>query len=145
MTIRQFIMPSALGLLGLLALAGCSSAKPEASVLATGVDLFHRASNEQRPSRADALRTIECHDAEVCAAKASCVEATAATAAALRLKQEAEAVLAAVEARTTSPDDPAVKALPAKLERASTLLTQGHDAMPACDKKILILRERYGL
>jgi len=81
----------------------------------------------------------------VCAAKARCVEATTATAGALRLKQEAETVLDEVEAAKRPPDDPALRALPAKLDEASRLLKTGHEAMPSCDEKILVLRERYGL
>ncbi len=129
----------------LAALVRCSSAKPEAATLVSSVELFHRASNEERPGRADAIGAVPCHDAEVCAAKAACADATASTAAALRLKNEGEVLLSAVQARTTSADDPAVKALPAKLDQASALLKRGHDAMPACDHKILVLRERYGL
>jgi len=109
------------------------------------VDQFHRASNEDRPSRADALAVVSCADKEVCAAKAACLEATRPTAEALRLKHEAEAVLAEVEGGRTSPLDPVLKALPTKLDRASRLLEKGHVAMPSCDEKILVLRERYGL
>ena len=129
-----------------LALApACSTAKPELSALATSVELFHRASNDERPGRADALAKVACQDEEVCAAKAACVEATAATAEALRLKVQAEVLLAEVEEKKIPPDDDRVRALPASLDKASVLLKKGHDTMPACDQKILVLRERYGL
>ena len=129
----------------LLLVLGCSSPRPEVASLVTGVDRFHRASNDERPARADALARVACQDREVCAAKALCVEATTATGAALRLKREAEAMLAEVELGTKDAQDPAVAALPAKLDQASKLLKKGHDAMPACDHEILVLRERYGL
>jgi hypothetical protein len=127
------------------ALAACSSAKPEAASLVSGVERFHRASNEERPARADALARVDCHDPEVCAAKTACVEAATATATALRLKVEAEETLDDVTTGKRDPKDPAVAGLPAKLDQASALLTRGRDAMPACDQKILVLRERYGL
>jgi hypothetical protein len=123
----------------------CSSAKPEAASLVASVEMFHRASNEERPARADALASVACRDAEVCGAKALCVEAAAATAKALRLKQEAEATLADVESGKRSREDPSALGLPAKLDEATILLKRGRDTMPACDQKILILRERYDL
>jgi hypothetical protein len=122
----------------------CSSARPEAAALAASVDRFHRASNDQRPERAEAVAHVECRDPEVCDAKAVCLGAVSATAEALRLKREAELVLADAQ-RTHDATDPAVQALPDKLDRASRLLAKGHDEMPACDQKILVLRERYGL
>jgi hypothetical protein len=128
-----------------LALLACSTAKPEAASLVTGVEMFHRASNEERPARADALASVACRDPEVCAAKVLCVEAATSTATALRLKTEAETTLADVAAGKRDPQDPSVTGLPAKLDQASALLTRGRDAMPACDQKILVLRERYGL
>jgi hypothetical protein len=134
-----------LGAVVLLVCVACSSAKPEAASLVASVETFHRASNDERPARADALGLIVCKDAEVCAAKAACVEATTATAKALRLKREVEAALADVEAGKKDAHDSGVEGLTAKLDQASLLLKQGRDAMPACDQKILVLRERYGL
>jgi hypothetical protein len=136
---------SVLGAMILVGLAACSSAKPEAASLVAGVETFHRASNDERPARAEALGLIPCKDPEVCAAKAACVEATTATAKALRLKRDVEAALADVEAGKRGAHDPGVEGLTAKLDEASQLLKQGRDAMPACDQKILVLRERYGL
>jgi len=126
-------------------LAACANARPEAASLVAAVDRFHRASNDERPARADALALVMCKDKEVCDARASCVDATTATARALRLKHEAEAVLAAGEAGQLSQTDPAMKSLPAKLAEATELLEQGHRSMPACDQKILVLRGRYDL
>jgi len=140
MTARRLPMAAVL-----VAFAACSSAKPEAASLVARVEMFHRASNEDRPARADALASVACRDAEVCGAKTLCVEAATATATALRLKQEAETTLAEVEAGRREPQDPLVTGLPAKLDEATALLKRGRDAMPACDQKILILRERYGL
>jgi hypothetical protein len=134
---------SALALVG--SLAACSSAKPQAASLVASVEMFHRASNEERPQRADALASVVCSDPEVCDAKKLCVEAATATATALRLKHEAETTLAEVEAGKRERQDPSVAALPAKLDEATVLLKRGRDAMPACDQKILVLRERYGL
>ena len=139
-------MPRPLALVAILPLlVACSSARPEVALLAEAVEQFHRASNADRPARADALARVACRDAEVCAARAACVEATAATAAALRSKQEAEAIVAELEAGKRTSGDPSVQGLPAKLDEASQLLKKGHEIMPLCDHKVLVLRERYGL
>ena len=126
-------------------LGACADARPEAAGLVAAVDRFHRASNDERPARADALALVVCKDKDVCEARALCVDATTATARALRLKHEAAVVLAAGEAGKLSQTDPALKALPAKLAEATELLEQGHRSMPACDQKILVLRGRYDL
>jgi hypothetical protein len=129
----------------LLLLAACSPSKPEAASLVAGVDQFHRASNDDRPARADELAKIVCEDPEVCAVKAACVEATGATAKALRIKQEAEIVLAELEAGKRGKGDPDVQSLPGKLDEATMRLKEGHDKMPACDQRIIVLRGKYGL
>jgi len=129
----------------LATVVACSSAEEEAASLVSAVEMFHRASNDARPARADAVAGVVCRNAEVCQAKSLCVEAIAETASALRMKRDAESVLAEVESHKRAANDPTVLALPAKLDEASALLRKGHDAMPACDKKILVLRERYGL
>jgi hypothetical protein len=129
----------------LVIMAACSSAKPEAAMLVASVERFHRASNDERPARADAIAQVACRDDDVCSAKTLCIEATTATATALRLKHEAEITLTEVESGKRDPEDPAAKVLPGKLDQASLLLKKGHDAMPACDQRILVLRERYGL
>lgn len=140
---RRFLGPALLAVP--LVLGACATPRPEAAALIAGVERFHRASNDERPDRADALAAIACQDAEVCAAKAACVDATRATADALRLKHEAETTLAEVETGKRDAQDPLVKGLPAKLDQASALLKKGHEAMPVCDQKILVLRGRYGL
>jgi hypothetical protein len=134
----------AVGLAALLACA-CASPKPEAAALVAAVDRFHRASNDDRPARADALERLPCADKAVCDARKECVAATGATAQALRLKHEAESFLAEVQASGRPPDEQALRALPGKLDEATRLLGVGRAAMPGCDRRILVLRERYGL
>jgi hypothetical protein len=132
--------------LALVALvSACSTSKPEAASLVASVERFHRASNDERPLRADDLTNVVCTAPDVCGTKSLCVAAIGATAKALRLKHEAETVLADVEAGRKSPDDPEMRALPDKLNQATASLKEGHDKMPACDQQILILRERYNL
>jgi len=126
-------------------MAACSSTKPEAASLVAAVDQFHRASNEDRPARADELGKVPCQDAEVCAAKAACVEATGATGSALRIKHDAEAVLADLEAGKRQKTDPEVRALPGQLELATARLKEGHDKMPLCDQRVVVLRGKYGI
>jgi hypothetical protein len=128
-----------------VALAACGTSKPEAASLVASVERFHRASNDERPARADDVAKVVCEAPDVCEAKTLCTAATTPTGKALRLKHEAEAILGDLEAGRRQKDDPDVQALARKLDDATTLLTEGHEKMPACDMKILILRERYGL
>jgi hypothetical protein len=132
-------------LLSCVMLSACSTAKPEAASLVASVERFHRASNDERPARADDVSKVMCEAPDVCDVKSLCVAAMTATAKALRLKHEAETALADLEAGRRQQSDPEIQALPGKLDDATNLLKEGHDKMPACDQNVLILRERYGL
>jgi hypothetical protein len=123
----------------------CTSARQEAASLVAAIDRFHKAVNADKPDRAKAISLVSCTDAEVCQAKKLCEAAAGATAQALILKAEVEARLADLEKGALSRSDGVVRALPAKLDEAERRLGEGHEAMPACDQKILALRARYDL
>jgi hypothetical protein len=122
-----------------------ASAKQEAASLITATDRFRRAENAAKPDRLSDISRVVCTDAEVCEAKRVCEAAAKQTAEAILLKNEVERGLADVERGVISKSDDAATALPGKLDLAERLLTQGHEAMPACDQKLLALRTRYGL
>lgn len=134
---------AAIALIAAAAGPACRDTSREAASLVTAVERYRRAENVQKPAMAAALAAVPCEDADVCAAKAACVDASEPTAKGLALKAEVEAGLAAVKAGTLAPDDPAARELPPKLEEASRLLERGHAALEACDAKVLALKLRY--
>jgi hypothetical protein len=129
----------------LVALVACSGDRREAASLVSAIDRFHTAENPEKPGVADYAATVACSAHDVCAAKDACLKAIQDTAKGLRLKSEVSQGLAELEAKKLTPQDEAAKALPAKLEEAARLLDQGHAAMPACDARILELRQAYHL
>jgi hypothetical protein len=38
-----------------------------------------------------------------------------------------------------------VRALPGQLELATARLQEGHDKMPLCDQRVVVLRGKYGI
>lgn len=127
---------------------GCSrddKLKSEAAVLQRAVERYRQADNLLRPAAADALAETPCSVPEICAAKDACVAAAGPTAQALRLKQEVERGIEAIQSGTLTPTDPQAQTFPGKLDEASTLLDRGHAALTACDEKMLDLKRRHGL
>jgi predicted transcriptional regulator len=131
--------------IGACCVGACSTGKQEAASLIAATDRFHKAENVDKPDRADAIARVVCTEAEVCEAKRVCESASKSTARALVLKAEVERGLAALEQGALARTDDAAAALPEKLDEAERLLNLGHEAMPACDQKILALRARYDL
>jgi|HubBroStandDraft_5_1064220.scaffolds.fasta_scaffold742472_2 hypothetical protein len=126
--------------------SACSPAgKHEAASLIAATERFHKAENTEKPDRAASIARVACTDAEVCEAKRVCESASKSTADALVLKAEVEQGIALLERGTLAKTDDAAAALPGKLDEAERLLTAGHEAMPACDQRILALRARYDL
>ncbi len=130
---------------GVVGLAACSPARREAASLAAAVERFHKAENTEKPAAADFLARVPCTDRDVCEAKQACVEASSATAKALRLMAEAQVGVADLKAKKMSPDDPAAQELPGKLSLATQLLADGHAAMPGCDALVLKLKAVHGI
>ncbi len=131
--------------IGLLALAGCSAGKREATSLVTAVDRFHAAENDEKPAAAEGVNQVPCSVDEVCAAKKLCLSAVDPMARGLRLKAEVQRGIDALQNKQLSPEDEAARALPQRLDEASRLLDEGYRAMPACDARLLELRRKYDL
>ena len=128
-----------------IALAACAhdAAKAEATALVSAVDAYRRAGNPDKPNAALAVRAVACSDAQVCDAKAACLAAIDPGANGLALSAEVESALQALEAQRLSPDGAVARELPRKAKEAEVLLARGHDAMPACEQKILIVRIKH--
>jgi hypothetical protein len=139
------------GVVGALALASAMSlacdgaAKREAASVVAAVDQFRRADNAARPARVEALRALQCSNADVCRARELCLASAEPTGKALSLKAEVEGALARVERGELPPTSPEAKALPGKLDEAQALLDRGHEALGACDDAILALKRTYAI
>jgi hypothetical protein len=79
--------------LALLTVACTAQARTETQQLVTAVDRFRKASNAEKPSHVDAIKQSPCSDAEVCTARATCVESAEATAKGLSLTSQAGALM----------------------------------------------------
>jgi hypothetical protein len=139
--IHRAFVPIVVGALSL----GCGSARQEAASLVEAVARFRRAENSEKPAREQDIERVSCSDAEVCETKRICEAATRSTAEALRLKARVERGLADLEHGVLAKTDDAAAELPKMLDDAERLLGEGHEAMPACDKRLLELRARFGL
>lgn len=126
-------------------LSACATDKAEARALAAAVERFRIAADADKPAAAATIATVACTDTLVCDAKASCVTASDATAKGLGLKADVERLLADVQAKRLSPEDPAAKALPDTLDDADRLLKAGHHDMKSCDEKVISLKLKYGV
>lgn len=124
--------------LAVMALAACGkrAAEVELESLSEAVGRFHRASNADKPSAAEALHGLVLRDPGVVAVHVDCMRAADATAQALELKREVELGLAALEHGTLAKDSAQAQALPGKVDQAEALLAKGHDLMPRCDDGI---------
>ena len=125
-------------------LASCSSGgRQEAAQVAEAMDRFRKADNAAKPATVDALRSVKCTKTDVCRARDACLASAEATAKSLRLKNEVEQGLNAVEKGTMPKDSPAARALGTQLDEAETLLKEGFAALPACDDQIMALKRTY--
>jgi hypothetical protein len=130
----------------LLACWGCDGAeRRDAETVAAAVQRFRSADLAATPAALEALRATPCVAADACEARRACVEAGEATASALTLKGEVKRGLDAIEAGRLAKDTPEARALPEKLDEAERLLKKGHEALPACDQRVLALKRRHRL
>ena len=90
-----------------------------------------------------AVSAVACTDDRVCAAKGACMAAIEPTVQALDLKDEVTRRLADIEAKRAEPDE--AKALPAKLDEATRLLTIGRTKMSDCDRALADLQVSFRL
>jgi hypothetical protein len=135
-------LPCILAFTVLLACTG--SAKRESSALQEAVDRYRSADDTAKAAPTEGVRQVACSDAAVCEAKRACLGGAEATTRALALKDEALLRLGDLEHHVMGPDDPAVQALPAKLDEASRLLDEGRAKMADCERRLADLHLRYG-
>lgn len=127
-------------------LVSCSgSAKREASILIAAVDAFRRAESQQKEAEAKRVAAVACTDDRVCEAKRACVSALEPTAQALILKEQVERSVASIEGKTLALDSPEARGLPAKLDEAQRLLSDGRAKMAACDRRLAELQLQLGM
>jgi len=125
---------------------GCSgSAKREAAILIAAVDAFRRAESPAKEAGAKRVAAVACTDDRVCEARRACVSAIEPTAQALMLKEEVERSVASIESKTLAPDSPEARGLPAKLDKAERLLSDGRVGMAACDRRLAELQLQLGM
>jgi hypothetical protein len=125
--------------------SACSGAKREAASLVAAVDRYRRAEMSAKRPLAEALEAVPCSDADVCAAKGACVAAALPTVRGDALKSAVQQTLNDLHAGKITEAEAASQHLPAKLDEASRLLSDGRARLTDCDLKITALRLRYGL
>jgi hypothetical protein len=128
-----------------LAGAACAGDRADAERVVTAVDRYRRADNAAKPGLADAIRATPCGGADVCRARDACADSAEPTAKALRIKQQVETQLAAVERGELPKDSPEAAALPKRLDEAEGLLKEGFERLQACDAEVVALRRKYRL
>ena len=130
--------------LACLPAAACDSAeRRDAATVVAAVGRFRSADHASTPAMVDALKATPCSAPEVCKARDDCAATGEATAKALRLKNEVEKGLAALESGALAKDAPEAKELPKKLDEAETLLKQGHDGLAKCDEQVQALKRKH--
>jgi hypothetical protein len=130
----------------LVVLAACDAGeRRDAEGVVAAVERFRRAENADKPRAVEALRGARCSGADVCRARDACLASAEPTAKALRLKDEVEKSLKAVEQGTLAKDSPEARSLVAKLDEAEALLNEGHDRLGACDEQMSALKRKHRL
>lgn len=123
-----------------LVLAGCSGpARTETQQLVTAVDRFRKADNAAKPSHVDAIKSSPCTDAEVCAARAVCLESAEATAKGLSLTAQAGQLMKTV----TAGDD--TTPIERMLDDAKKSNELGMTKLGACDDRLIALKRKHGV
>jgi hypothetical protein len=124
----------------LVSVVGCTSvARTETQQLVTAVDRFRKAENAAKPSHVDAIKQSPCTDAEVCAARATCVESAEATAKGLSLTSQAATLMKTV----TKGDDTAP--IERMLDDAKKSNEIGMKKLGECDDQLMALKRKYGV
>jgi hypothetical protein len=129
-----------------LGVTACDSAeRKDAQVVVEAIRRFRQAQTDDIPPLVEALKATECKFEDSCKAKQECLKTGEPTAKAIKLKANAERVLAGIDAgkiETTSAD--ALSVLTG-LDDATKLLKDGQAAIPACDESVEALKRKYSL
>jgi hypothetical protein len=120
--------------------AGCTSAaRTETQQLVTAVDRFRKAENAAKPSHVDAIKLSPCTDAEVCAARATCLESAEATAKGLSLTSQAATLMKTV---TTGDDTAPIERMLDEAKRSNEI---GMKKLGECDDQLMALKRKHGV
>ena len=127
-------------------LVACDSAeKQDAASVLEAIHRFRTAENDALPNMVEQLKATPCKFDDSCHAKQVCAALGDDTAKALRLKNEVELGLNAVEKGTLAKDSPEALSFEKKLDDAAALLKKGHDGLPECDAAVESLKRKYRL
>ena len=126
------------------ATACARDAQSQATALLSAVDGYRSAPNEGKSVAAEQVRKVACTDAQVCDAERTCIGAIDSTVKGLVLDSEVQKALDALERGPAQVGDGRAGALLAQQAKdAQALMAKGHDAMPACEQKLMLLRLKY--
>lgn len=124
----------------LLALVACTSpARTETQQLSIAVDRYRKAQNSEKPSHVDAIKQSPCTDAEVCAARATCVESAEATSKGVLLTIQAGQLMKSL----AKGDDTAP--IERMLDDAKASNTLGMKKLGECDDQLMALKRKHGV
>jgi hypothetical protein len=126
-----------LALVALLSIA-CNAAPTETRQLATAVESFRRAENPEKASQVDAIKRSPCTDADVCAARAVCVESAEATARGLALTASAEKDLLAIMKASQA------EYIDRMLDEAKKANELGMKKLLECEDMLVALKRKHG-
>jgi hypothetical protein len=141
-TTRRASVIGVIGVVGLLC-AGCHVGREEATRVVAAMDEYRAATGDVAVlAAAKRMQDVACTRADICHAKAACVEVSRPTAAAIELKLDVERQLGEL-APNAAPANAA--ALTAKLHEATTMLATARAAVPLCVREGVELSARYGL
>lgn len=125
--------------LALLFVACTSQARTETQQLVTAVDRFRKASNAEKPSHVDAIKQSPCTDAEVCTARATCLESVEATAKGLSLTAQAGTLM-----KNVVPGDDTTP-IERMLDDAKKSNELGMKKLGDCDDQLMALKRKHGV
>ena len=126
----------------LLLLLGCdSAARRETTQLSNAVDRFRRAENNAKPGLVAGIRDSVCTDADVCAARATCLASAESTSKGLTTSNEAKQAIAAMKTY----DEVAAKVLEQRLDEAKKDLDEGMTKLRECDDQLMSLKQKHGV
>lgn len=134
-----------IALVALVLIAACDSeAKTSARSLLDAVSRFRAADDGEKLARAPLVAASPCASEDVCRAKEACVAFVEPTAAALRMKIDAERSVRQRREEGTL-DATAAAELLRRVDEAEAQLQQGRERLPRCDDELMTLKRRYGI
>lgn len=132
-------------LIGSPLVAACDSAeRKDAQIVVEAIRRFRQAQTEDIPVLVDALKGTECKFEDSCAAKRECLKTGEPTAKAIKLKANAERVLAGIDSGKVETSSAEALTVLTGLDEASKLVKEGQAAIPACDESVEALKRKYG-